>query len=68
MDDLGMVPLWADFKEFDTLASELVPKVHFFADMRRRSALAQELVQGVLDPLFLKVVEGHRFNCLGEFS
>lgn len=28
-------------------------------DMGRRTSLGQELVQGILDPLFLKVVEGH---------
>jgi hypothetical protein len=63
MDDRGIVPLRADFEKLDTLADHCVAEVEFFADMERRTSLGQELVQGILDPLFLKVVEGHQLNC-----
>ena len=68
MDDRRIVPLRANFEKFDTLAGQTVAEVEFLADVGWRPPLGQEFVQGVLDPLFLKVVEGHRFNCLGEFS
>ena len=62
MDDRGIIPLRADFEKLDTLSGEVVADVEFLAGVRWGTPLGQELVQGVLDPFFLKVVEGHRFN------
>ena len=59
MDDRWVVPLRPDFEEFDTLPGQAIAEVEFLADVGRRAPLGQELVQGVLDPFFLKVVEGH---------
>jgi hypothetical protein len=59
MDDRWVVPLGPYFKEFNTLPGQAIADIEIFADMGRRASLGQELVQGVLDPLFLKVVEGH---------
>ena len=59
MDDRWVVPLGPDFQEFDTLPGQAIADVEILADVGRRTSLGQELVQGVLDPLFLKVVEGH---------
>jgi len=41
------------------LPRETIANIEILADMGRRTSLGQELAQGVLDPLFLKVVEGH---------
>jgi hypothetical protein len=46
----------AGFQEFNTLLEQAIADIEILADMGRRASLGQELVQGVLDPLFLKVV------------
>jgi len=66
MDDRGIIPLRADFEKFDTLSGEGVADVEFLADVKWGTPLGQELVQGVLDPFFLKVVEGHFSIRLGD--
>ena len=58
MDDRGVVPLRADFEEFDTLPGQAIAEVEVLADMGRRAPLGQELVQGVLIRFFSRSLKG----------
>ncbi len=50
------------------LPGEPIADVEILADVGWRSSFGQELVQSILDPLFLKVVEGHVSVSIDEDS